>query len=117
MENIVPPGGKHIILDMYNIHPVLLSDTKNITKILEDSAKQAGASVLNSTFHHFGEGCGVTGVVVLAESHISIHTWKQEGYAAIDIFMCGDSDPQVAASIILEYFKPLDYNSKTLIRG
>jgi len=54
--------------------------------------------------HNFGEGSGVTGVVLLAESHISIHTWPELKYAAVDIFMCGACDPQRAIPVLGEHF-------------
>ena len=68
----------------------------------EQRAPAAGARVLGARFHPFGPGQGVTGVLLLAESHISIHTWPEHGYAAVDVFMCGDAQPMVAASLIRE---------------
>jgi S-adenosylmethionine decarboxylase len=56
--------------------------------------------------HHFGEGAGVTGVALLAESHMSIHTWPDTGFAAIDIFLCGRRDPQLALPVLRERFRP-----------
>ena len=67
--------------------------------------------------HSFGEGGGVTGVVLLAESHISIHTWPEINFAAIDVFMCGACDATLAIEPLKEMFQPLEANIKEVIRG
>ena len=63
-----------------------------LEELLKASAMAAGATVIGSNFHDFGDGVGNTGVLVLAESHISVHTWPENNYAAIDIFFCGNED-------------------------
>ena len=63
-------------------------------------------ALLNLFLHHFGEEHGVSGVAVLAESHISIHTWPERGYAALDLFMCGRCDPYAAIPVFKRYFEP-----------
>jgi S-adenosylmethionine decarboxylase len=73
--------------------------------------------VLTENWHHFGESSGYTGVVVLAESHLSIHTWPEVGYAAIDVFMCGNCDPRDALPGVLEYFKPDRHEVVYMTRG
>ena len=70
------------------------------------AARNAGTTFVASKFHHFSEGGGVTGVVLLAESHISIHTWPELEYAAIDIFMCGAVDAHIAAKHLEEALRP-----------
>lgn len=65
-------------------------DCEQLECLLRDAADAAGATVLGSHFHAFGEGFGNTGVLILAESHISVHTWPENDYAAIDLFICGD---------------------------
>ncbi len=62
--------------------------------------------MLSDHFHHFGEGCGVSGVVVLAESHLSVHTWPENGYAAFDVFVCGTCDPLHAVPVLEAAFAP-----------
>ena len=84
----------------------LLTSCAKIEQLLRDAAKAAGAQVLHSHFHGFGDGLGVTGVVLLAESHISIHTWPEDGFAAADIFMCGATDPQRALSLLRGALQP-----------
>lgn len=85
-------AGDHLLVEFWGASN--LSDTAAIRSSLEASALAAGATLLHSHYHQFGDGGGVSGVSVLAESHITIHTWPERGYAAIDIFMCGDCDPR-----------------------
>jgi S-adenosylmethionine decarboxylase len=96
------PLGTHVLLDLHEVDAGVLGDCTRIERILLDAAAAAGARVLGARFHPFGPGQGVTGVLLLAESHISIHTWPEHGYAAVDVFMCGDAQPMVAASLIRE---------------
>ncbi|MGE9657799.1 adenosylmethionine decarboxylase [Snodgrassella alvi] len=81
--------GRHCILDVYQINDNWLQDAVAIEELLRQAAQAAQAHILTSHFHTFGGNGGVTGVLLLAESHISIHTWPEHHYAAIDIFMCG----------------------------
>lgn len=90
------PRGLHLIADLFGIASVTLSDRTVLEKVLRRSAEEAGARILSSHFHQFGEGGGITGVLLLAESHISIHTWPEAGFAAVDLFMCGAARPQLA---------------------
>ncbi len=73
---------------------------------LRQAATRAGATILHSHFHHFTPNGGVSGVVVLAESHISIHTWPERRFAAIDIFMCGACNPYDAVPVLRQTFHP-----------
>lgn len=92
--------GRHVIADLHDVSAEVLGSIDFWKEILIDGAKKSGATVLSDHFHHFGEGYGITGVLVLAESHISIHTWPEKNYAAIDVFMCGTCDPEVAVDHI-----------------
>lgn len=86
------PSG-HGLLDLYGCDGTLLRDEARLKTILETAARAAHAAILGSRFHTFGGGGGgggVTGVLLLAESHISIHTWPEHRFAAIDAFLCGD---------------------------
>ena len=94
------PTGTHLLADLSGIAPERLNRCDGIERLLREAAQAAGAHVLHSHFHGFGEGQGVTGVVLLAESHISIHTWPEYGFAAADVFMCGSAKPQLALDII-----------------
>ena len=84
-------AGTHLLVDV--IDAKNLREPAVIEKSLKRAALDAGATVLHGHFRSFGPGQGVSGVLVLAESHISIHTWPDRGFAAIDIFMCGKCDP------------------------
>ena len=94
------PLGTHLLADLSGIAPERLRDGAALEQLLRGAAIAAGAQVLHSHFHSFGAGQGVTGVVLLAESHISIHTWPECGFAAVDIFMCGAARPQLALDAI-----------------
>ncbi len=99
-------AGTHLLADLGGIAADKLSDCDCIEQLLRGAAQAAGARVLHSHFHGFGVGLGVTGVVLLAESHISIHTWPEAGFAAADIFMCGSAQPELALAIIAEALQP-----------
>ena len=92
--------GRHVIADLHDVSAEVLGSIDFWKEILIDGAKKSGATVLSDHFHHLGEDYGITGVIVLAESHISIHTWPEKNYAAIDVFMCGTCDPEVAVDHI-----------------
>jgi S-adenosylmethionine decarboxylase len=94
------PSGSHLLADLSGIAPQRLTSCAEIEQLLRAAAEAAGAHVLHSHFHGFGDGQGVTGVVLLAESHISIHTWPEDGFAAADIFMCGAAQPERALAML-----------------
>lgn len=110
--------GRHLILDIWTEkHNLVLSDTMKVETAFTKAAIVAGATILNQQWHHFGDGYGLTGVVMLAESHMSIHSWPEYGYAAIDVFMCGDCDPKNTLETLMELFKPKSYSINELTRG
>lgn len=111
------PSGIHLLADFYGIEADLLMDSNAINALLRAAADAAGARILFSQFHTFGEALGVTGVVLLAESHISIHTWPECGFAAVDIFMCGVAEPQFALDVIEQAFRPQSRVVHTIARG
>lgn len=97
-------AGTHLLVELWEARN--LDDCALTEDALLDGARQAGATVLHSYMHPFGPEMGVSGVVVLAESHISIHTWPERGFAAVDIFMCGDCDPHKAIAALKRAFEP-----------
>ena len=97
-------AGTHLLVDLWDA--TNLGDPAHIDAALRQAAVTAGATILHSHFHHFTPNGGVSGVVVLAESHISIHTWPERDFAAVDIFMCGDCDPHRAIPILQRAFAP-----------
>lgn len=103
------PLGKHLILECYGCDVTLLKDAASLEDVFKQAALYANATVLHSYFHKFDRGEGVTGVVALSESHISVHTWPEHEYMAIDIFMCGECDPSISARYILRYV-PIKYH-------
>lgn len=80
--------GKHYLLELYDCPAELLSDPKFIGDKMNEAATEMKASIVESTFHHFNP-LGVSGVIIIKESHLTIHTWPEYGYAAIDVFTCG----------------------------
>lgn len=85
--------GNHILVEFYGCDPEILNDVSKIEQSMLDAARVADATIINSTFHHFSP-FGVSGVVVIQESHLAVHTWPEYRYAAVDVFTCGDSvDP------------------------
>ena len=117
MSTVHRPAGIHLLADLAGIKAVLLVDPDAIDALLRTAAVAAGARILHSHFHSFGPGMGVTGVLLLAESHISIHTWPEHGFAAADIFMCGDAQPQLALDVIDAALRPATRSVKTIARG
>ena len=109
--------GNHVLADLYGIDAALLRDAPALERLLRRAALDAGARVLSSHFHSFGEEAGITGVVLLAESHISIHTWPECGMAAADIFMCGAGDAARALELLLRELGPADSKSVSVGRG
>ncbi|MEH6437573.1 adenosylmethionine decarboxylase [Massilia sp. DD77] len=111
------PAGIHLLADLAGVEPALLLDAAAIDALLREAALAAGARILHSHFHTFGPGMGVTGVLLLAESHISIHTWPEHGFAAADIFMCGEAQPLRALDIIERALSPATRTVRTVERG
>jgi S-adenosylmethionine decarboxylase len=101
-RNGVRCAGVHLIIDLYEAEG--LDDIDRIEEALRRCVAAAGATLLHIHLHHFEPNGGVSGVAVLAESHISIHTWPYSGYAAVDVFMCGDADPDKCVPVLQEAF-------------
>ncbi len=97
-------AGTHLLIDLWGASR--LDDPDHIDAALCEAALAAGATILHSHFHHFTPNGGVSGVVVLAESHISIHTWPERGFAAVDVFMCGTCDPYQSVPVLRRAFTP-----------
>ena len=97
-------AGTHLLIDLWGASR--LDELDTVEAALRESARVAGATVLHCHLHHFQPNGGISGVLVLAESHISIHSWPERGYAALDVFMCGDCDPYLAIPVLKEAFAP-----------
>jgi len=107
--------GLHLIGELYGAEG--LSDVDHVAASLEAAAEACGATILDTRLHPFDEHGGVTGVVLLAESHITIHTWPEHAYAAVDVFLCGDCDPADSLPILKEAFTPDRMTTQTIERG
>jgi S-adenosylmethionine decarboxylase len=103
-RNGVRYAGVHLIIDLLGAER--LDDLDHVEATLRRCIQVAGATLLHIHLHHFSPFGGVSGVAVLAESHISIHTWPERDYAALDIFMCGDTNPHLAVEVLREAFAP-----------
>jgi S-adenosylmethionine decarboxylase len=104
-SSVPPPSGtvgKHCILELYGCDQARLDDEPFLRDTITTAARRAGATLLNLITHRF-EPQGVTGLALLAESHISIHTWPESGYAAVDVFTCGDHTmPERACAVLAD---------------
>jgi S-adenosylmethionine decarboxylase len=109
--------GRHILVEYYNCDESVLNDHQTIERIMVRAAKKAKATVVESVFHLFNP-YGVSGAVVISESHLTIHTWPEYGYASVDLFTCGDKvDPWVAFDYLLEELKAKKSESTEISRG
>ncbi len=115
IRNGVRCAGVHLIVDLYEAER--LDDINHIEKTLRQCVLKSGATLLHLHVHPFEINNGISGVAVLAESHISIHTWPERGYVALDIFMCGNANPDACIPVLREAFNPKRVEVKELLRG
>lgn len=109
--------GRHILAEIYDCDPNILNDREMIEEILVKAALEAGAEVREVAFHKFSPH-GVSGVVVISESHLAIHTWPELGYAAVDVFTCGERvNPWDACNYISEKFNAGHMTATEVKRG
>jgi S-adenosylmethionine decarboxylase len=109
--------GKHIMLELYDCDKRQLDNHGRVKKIMEEAARSAKATVVTSEFHQFNP-FGVSGAVIIAESHLTIHTWPEYGYAAVDVFTCGEEiDPWDCVRYLLGKLKPKSHQALELKRG
>ncbi len=108
-------AGIHLLLDLWEAKH--LDDIKHIEEAMRQCVKACGATLLHIHLHHFSSSGGVSGVAVLAESHISVHTWPERDYAAFDIFMCGEAQPENAIPVLKRAFYPGRMEVTEALRG
>ncbi|WP_338789901.1 adenosylmethionine decarboxylase [Bernardetia sp. MNP-M8] len=109
--------GRHVIVELYDCKPSLLDDVIYVQNAMQNAAQEAGATIINLTFHHFSP-YGVSGVVVIQESHLAIHTWPEWGFASIDLFTCGEStDPWKCYNVLKEAFSASHGSTIEMRRG
>lgn len=115
VRNGVRCAGAHLIVDLYDAKK--LDDIDHIESTLRACVDAAGATLLHIHLHHFEPNGGVSGVAVLAESHISIHTWPEADFAALDVFMCGNANPDACVPVLREAFAAKKVAVQELLRG
>lgn len=109
--------GRHILAEVYGCNFEVLNDIKKVEDIMINAALDAGAEVREFVFHKFSPQ-GVSGVVVISESHLAIHTWPELGYAAVDVFTCGEKvDPWDACNYLAKHFGAEYVNATEVKRG
>ena len=109
--------GRHLLVELHGCPANLLNDVAALENLLIEAAHEAGATVINTTFHHFSP-YGISGVVVIQESHLAIHTWPEQGFAAIDLFTCGDQTrPGLACTYLKHALKSTHGELRELKRG
>jgi S-adenosylmethionine decarboxylase len=108
-------AGTHLLLDLWGAKH--LDDKARIEQAMRDCVVACGATLLHIHLHHFTPSFGVSGVAVLAESHISVHTWPERDYAAFDVFMCGDAQPENAIAVLKRAFFPERIEVNEELRG
>jgi S-adenosylmethionine decarboxylase proenzyme len=109
--------GRQILVEFYQCDPEILKNRDAIDAAVNEAVRRSGATIVTSTFHTFSP-FGVSGVVVIAESHVAIHTWPEHGYSAVDIFTCGEHiDPWAIHDYLKEAFGSKNTSSMELKRG
>lgn len=113
-QNGMTYAGKHLLIDFYGCEHH--GTQQEIEEVMKASCIATGATILFSYLHPFTGG-GVSGAIILAESHESIHTWPEENFVSLDIFVCGDCDPHLALPILQDWFKPSRTTLNMKMRG
>ncbi len=109
--------GRHVLAEFYGCPTEVLNNTATIEEMMVNAALEAGAEIREVVFHQFSPQ-GVSGVVVISESHLAIHTWPEYGYAAVDVFTCGtDVDPWVSCYYLKTHFTAKRMTAKEIKRG
>ena len=109
--------GRHLLLELFDCDPHAINNLEAVKGALVEAAKRAQATIVDVVFHEFNP-FGISGVVVIAESHLSIHTWPEYRYAAVDIFSCGAAlQPEAAASYLVEQFGAEHTSAVEMQRG
>jgi S-adenosylmethionine decarboxylase len=114
-RNGIEYAGTHLILDLWDAEN--LDNLELMESAMREAVNTSGATLLHIHLHHFTPSYGISGVAVLAESHISVHTWPERNFAAFDIFMCGDAKPELAIPVLKRNFNPGRINISEHLRG
>ncbi len=108
--------GRHIIVEYYNCNCDILKSPELVERFMKEAAILAQATIVETFFHHFNPW-GVSGAVIISESHLTIHTWPEYGYAAVDLFTCGDLEPWKGFDHLEKSFEAQYSESMEIARG
>ena len=112
-----PALGKHVLIELYDCDVSILNQIEKIKEILISGAKAVNATIIETSFHHFSP-YGVSGVVIIAESHFTIHSWPEYAYAAIDLFSCDDKiDHKIVIDMFIKEFFAKQHQTSVIYRG
>ena len=109
-------AGDHLLIEMWDCPKDLLNSAAHWDRTFRAAVDASGATLLRLDLHEF-QPSGITGVAILAESHMSVHTWPEQGYAAVDVFMCGKADPRKCLAVFKKMIKPREMNVDARKRG
>ena len=109
--------GKHLLADLYGVAPSRLNDPALLARCLSDAARRCGLTPLAAPVTHCFPGGGVTGFILLAESHVALHTYPEHAYLALDVFSCGPADPYDALGVFRDALAPADVRATVTPRG
>lgn len=107
---------KHLLLELFECQSEALDNPETVQSSLEKAAQAAQVTIVKSFFHRFSPQ-GVTGVVIIEESHLSIHTWPEHGYASIDFYTCGEANPEAAIAVVSNCFAAKRIETMMIERG
>ncbi|MFN7957863.1 MAG: adenosylmethionine decarboxylase [Holophagaceae bacterium] len=108
--------GRHLLVEFTGCNPAALADLEGVTAAMLAAAQASGATIVTHSFHHFSPH-GVSGAVIIAESHLAIHTWPEHRFAAVDYFSCGAVDPEAAVAVLQAAFAATATEALSLTRG
>lgn len=111
-----PLAGVHLLVECGGVDPSRLRDGELLSALLREAAQRAGARIVDGPRLHVFPGGGITGFVMLAESHVSLHTYPEHGYCALDAFTCGAADPEAVLAAIRDRLAPSRLESRTIAR-
>lgn len=112
----ISPGGLHMILELLNCDTAILNCQEQLFQILKEAAHLVGCKVISQVFHQFNPQ-GVTGLLLLSESHISIHTWPERSYASLDFYSCGNKNPMLTKDFLVNALKATEHKFIMVNRG
>ena len=108
--------GRHLLAEFYGCERGVLDDVEAVAAMLRDAAREVGATIVAEAFHRY-EPHGVSGTLLIAESHLSVHTWPEHGYVAVDIFTCGGLDPRAGFALLTRRLGARESRTHEIVRG